>query len=313
MLEDLSDGASGSIITVAYIYNVKKLIVSRAICADLSFYNVGSVNFLSNSACQKKPINLRLVDSSANQVPRQLSRLEVTRSKVEKVECDMGLQKVLFSNAQIGVFNAPWPIAGSYQIKIEDSSIDTFIALNIESQVFLLILNSTFKKVSRQALVLGRGASAAIYTSDIMCEDDAIIVKGGAKLTVKDTTGKISLMGTPPGRDAEMNKRPPGVPQVVPLPSPMDNFDSIKASEDNRGCTTGFTWLWFVPTVVATLECIVIIVLCGKQIPEPVPSGPDFENPDQIKDNFQGPTCKDSSFYYYDENIRNYPTAFKRK
>ncbi|XP_047477835.1 uncharacterized protein LOC125031236 [Penaeus chinensis] len=253
-----------------FLHNAGSVTVAAKVCIHLAFFGVSSITFDRNSECPTDAkTSLRLVDSGANLVPRHVIRLDMEDSSATVLDTEAEMVSLNLLRSSLGVLHVPKPFRANTIIKLEHSTISSIDGLVLEGSQ-LLMINTTVDTIKRHGIQL-RDSSGSIWLGSFKeTYDQALLLGAKSTLTLKGIDGKITLAGSeeasslrhiptttsrpsttnPPSREP----LPPGVPpKNVNLPEPP--------------CPRGSSIFWLLPTGLALVEAMIILVNCTNWFP----------------------------------------------
>lgn len=248
-------GEVGKQIKKLVIHNTKELEVSGTACVKLHLSNVAKATFIRPHTCHAvDDLSLKLVESNINLVPKYVVRLEMESSSVREFVTEKELQSLTIVNSKIGTLNIIHPIDDNVIVRIDHSSIETLEKLRLENRAQLLMVNTTINHLKKNAIQLDE-ASANIWVSHIkLTEEEGVIIGEKSTITLNDVSGKITLSGPQDNLDG---LHPPGIPSQRPAGMRLRSSRS----------TTTSPALWLIPSFLALIEAMIIMVNCTNWFP----------------------------------------------
>lgn len=301
----------GQTVTTVYIHNAQQVVVAD-VCVSFVGFGVANLTY-SNvpEACSlSQQFSFRLADSSTNLVPPYVTQLDLQRSAAKDVTLTRELKAFSVVNSDIGHLEVAQPIK-RVTMKVEHSVINNLEKLHLDSKSYLVLYNVTINEMKRKSLHI-RESTVTVWASSITTSlEQAIVLGHRSSMTLKDMDGKVSLAGpeempavpVEAAPQTQEERRPPGVPSKTP---------QIKASPCNRPSIL----LWVIPTALAAVEAIVIIINCtnwfpqlkGRRVPQGVEEGQAAGRRRQL----ESPTTSSSSSFstwYYNSEVNMMPTT----
>ncbi|KAL7647356.1 UNVERIFIED_CONTAM: hypothetical protein RMT77_000952 [Armadillidium vulgare] len=297
-------------VRIVQILNVNKLSIPRPVCVDTHFRDVRNIEFKSDETCKSSEVSFQFHNSVANLVPRMVKRLDLQESEIGIINCDLGLHRLLISKSRVSLLNSPWPVGGNLHLQIHNSYINKIKALNLQNGMLLHITNTTIDLIEKEAIILGKGVIAILTESIIKSGDKGFLVRVGGRVMLHNTMGKFSIMAPDSDKDYNYEKTVPGVPSKVVISS--DESDDENELKSKSKCEAPPYWHWLIPTVVASLEALVLIKMCGDRIPKKKKLNINAD-PEETALTNKPNLSPNSTFSYYNESFKINPSLNRRK
>lgn len=254
-----------------FLHNAGSVTVAAKVCIHLAFFSVSSITFAKNSECPADAkISLRLVDSGANLVPPQVIRLDMEDSSATVLDTEAEMESLNLQRSSLGVLHAPKPFRANTIIKLEHSTISSLDGLVLEGSQ-LLMINTTVDTIRKHAIQL-RDSSGSIWVSSFrQTYDQALLLGAKSTLTLKGVDGKITLAGSEEAsslRHIPTTTAPPPTtspPSREPLPPGVPPKN--RAKDLPAPCPRGSSIFWLLPTGVAIVEAMIIMINCTNWFP----------------------------------------------
>lgn len=255
-----------------FLHNAGSVTVAAKVCIHLAFFSVSSITFDRNSECPTDTkTSLRLVDSGANLVPRQVIRLDMEDSSATVLDTEAEMESLNLVRSSLGVLHAQKPFRAHTIIKLEHSTISSIDGLVLEGSQ-LLMINTTVDTIRRHGIQL-RDSSGSIWLSSFKeTYDQALLLGAKSTLTLKGVDGKITLAGSEEAsslRHIPTTTPPPPTtspPTRGPLPPGVPPKNAAKDLPEPP-CPRGSSIVWLLPTGVALVEAMIIMVNCTNWFP----------------------------------------------
>lgn len=242
-------------------------------CVHLAFFDVSSITFDRNSDCPADAkTSLRMVNSEANLVPRQVTRLDMEDSSATVLDTEAEIESLSLLRSSLGVLNIPKAIRSNAIIKLEHSAVSSLDALVLENSQ-LVMINTTVSNIRRHGIQL-RDSSGSIWVSSFkQTYDQALVLGAKSTLTLKGIDGKITLAGSEEAssvRQTPITTPPPVTTHTPPsqshLPPGVPPKNLGKGSSEPP-CPPTSSIFWLLPTAVALVEAMIIFVNCTNWFP----------------------------------------------
>ncbi|KAK7058704.1 hypothetical protein SK128_025998 [Halocaridina rubra] len=249
---DRFDGEMDKKILEVFVRNVDQLTVTGSICVKLHLNSVSNGIFSRPHACNKEEqLSLRMTNSHVNMIPKYVSRLDMESSSADEFISERPFQSITITNSKLGTISVAQSTASNALIKIEQSEIKVLAKLKIGNGAQLTVINTTINEFRYNCLEID-DATANIGMTNIKRTELAALVLGSkANVVLDHIDGKVTLAGPKEVKTDEfMEQRPPGVPPNIRRP---------RNNEPN--------YFWIIPTVLALVEAMIIMVNCTNWFP----------------------------------------------
>lgn len=290
----------GKTVNTIYIHNAGQVVVGE-ICVSLVAFSVANITYTAvPQACNpEQSFIFKLADSSTNLVPPYITQLDLQRSEAKDVILKRDLKAFSVVHSDIDHLEVYQPTQ-RLAMKVEHSVVDNLEKLHLEGKSSLVLYNVTINEMKQKSLHL-KDSMLSIWASNIKTSlGHAIVLGHKSSVNLKDMDGRVSLVGpeelpampvqaTP---QTQEERRAPGVPPKTPK--------VVKAPPCNRPSIM----LWVLPTALAAVEGIVIIINCTNWFPalkaRRAPHGPE-EGQGAVRQRQPESTAAYSTWYYNSE------------
>ncbi|XP_068239368.1 uncharacterized protein [Palaemon carinicauda] len=252
---DKLDSEVGRKIKTVYLKDIGQLAVSGTPCVNLHLDNITEATFIQAHTCHDVgDISMTIANSKVNIVPKYVTHLHMESSTADWLTGDKGFKALSVVNSRIKTLNVDKALSEPVIARFESVTIDVFEELKLENKAQLLLVNATINRFKSNSLQL-TNAQGTISMSHIkISEEKAIKLEEKGVLTLSDNTGTFTFSG--PAGIPLNQKEPPRAPGVPP--------PNIKPRPHQQASSP---LIWIIPTVVAVVEAMIIMVNCTNWFP----------------------------------------------